>query len=42
MFVLLSDKGHRVILLIFPFDLFLFDNKIETICKVKKGKNEHG
>jgi len=35
---LLSDKGHRVILFAFLFDLFLFDSKIETICKDKKMK----
>ena len=33
MLVLLPDKGNRVILLTFLFDLFLFDSKIETICK---------
>ena len=41
MLVLLSDKGHRVILLTFLFDLFVLDGRIETICKVKRGKNEH-
>ncbi len=35
---MLSDKGHRVILPTFLFDLFLFDGKIETICKDKKMK----
>ena len=42
MFVLLSDKGHRVILLTFLFDLFALDAKMETVCKVKRGKNKHG
>lgn len=42
MLVLLSDKGYSVILLAFPFDLFLFDSKIEAICKVKRGENKHG
>jgi len=37
---LLSDKGHRVILFAFLFDLFLFDGKIETICKDKKMKRK--
>lgn len=38
MLVSLFSKGYRVILLTFLFDLFLFDSKIETICKDKKMK----
>lgn len=38
MLALLSDKGYRVVLLTFLFDLFLFDSKIKTICKDKKMK----
>ena len=38
MLVSLFSKEYRVILLTFLFDLFLFDSKIETICKDKKMK----
>ncbi len=38
MLVSLFSKGYRVILFAFLFDLFLFDGKIETICKDKKMK----
>jgi len=38
MLVSLFSKGYRVILFTSLFDLFLFDSKIETICKDKKMK----
>jgi hypothetical protein len=38
MLVSLFRKGYKVILFAFLFDLFLFDSKIETICKDKKMK----
>jgi len=37
---LLFGKRYEVVPFILLFDLFLFYAKIETICKVKRGKNE--
>jgi len=42
MLVSLFSKGYEVIPFVYLFDLFLFYAKIEIICKVKRGKNEHG
>jgi len=42
MLVSLFSKGYRVILFTSLFDLFVLDAKIETVCKVKRDKNEYG
>ena len=42
MLVSLFSKRYEVVLFILLFDLFGLDAKIETVCKVKRDKNEHG
>jgi len=42
MLVSLFSKRYEVVLFTSLFDLFMLDAKIETVCKVKRDKNEHG
>jgi len=36
----LFNKGYKLVPFILVFDLFSFYTKIQTICKLKTGKNE--
>jgi len=40
MLVFLFSKGYKVVPFILVFDFFSFYTKIQTICKLKTGKEE--